>query len=155
MSEFYRNLSIEEIEKIIKKKTKMYEGMVDFVKFPGIVMEHDYFVYQGYAKENGFELGSFELYRYIGIARGIELYHFYVEQPFTELSKDLHKERKVMNIRTLHRSRIKSEYEKMSAVDLKVELKNRRLPARRKKEERVRELVEDTLNEIVASELSK
>lgn len=149
MSEFYTNLNEGQIQEIIDDKIKIYNDEIKFAGYHNVLMDDLDFVYRYYAQSKGFEYGSFELFRYIGMWDGTEVYHFYVEQPVSEETKRMHRERKIETIRSRNKFRLKRKYEASAVEDLNRELKKRGLPTNGKKKEKMKTLAEEDLKELI------
>jgi len=149
MTEFYTDLSEEEVNALIAKKLEIYNDEPPYIlKFPPVLWDHD-FIYQAYARSHKKEIGSFDLWRYTAIAEGYDLYSFFVERPATEENANIIKERKNERIRRLNKGQIKRKYEKMSNNDLENALKEKGLLKVMPKKDKVQCLVEHDLEKLI------
>ena len=152
MTEFYVELSKKQIDDLIAKKLEMYRGELNVGGWPSIQQPHDSFVYTYYAQHVEKEVGTFELYLYMGMYEGVEMYSFYVEQPVTEDSKRRLEERRIENIKARFQGRIKRQYENMKIKEINQTLKHKKLGLQGKKEQKLQRLVSHDLSEIVENE---
>jgi len=89
MSEFYLNKSDEQIRGITEQKMLPFEGFIDgWLKIHDIDIKEDDLLFSVVKKY--FEIkGNMSLKRYIGVNKGIEVYHFY-NACFTETEPPTH-----------------------------------------------------------------
>lgn len=146
MTEFYENLSGAEIEDIIKDKLKIYKEEIEIGRYHDILLSRDSFIYRYYADYYDVEPETFELYRYIGMYNGIQLYHFYVKRDVTEEMKS---ERKEARKRLLQgflgegwESPIRIEFMKMKVEELESELSDREIEISGTEEDKRNALIE-------------
>ncbi len=75
MTEFYMNYSKKDIDIIINKKMQIYaDSYITILLFHGQEIDNTHFIYKG--AENFSGISNFKLYEYIGIHRGVYMYHF-------------------------------------------------------------------------------
>lgn len=74
MSEFYMNLNKQQIEDLIKDKLKIYDS--DFECMP-LHIKLSKTSFEAEAVTKYYKLVKCDIYRYIGVHNGSEIYHFY------------------------------------------------------------------------------
>ena len=76
MTEFYIDLTNDEINNVITKKMEIYEDLsISILKFHYIEIKDTNIIYKGAL--NFSKLANFKLYKYVGIHLGTDIYHFY------------------------------------------------------------------------------
>ena len=77
MTEFYHELSEEEIENLISFKMRIYDDKFDYLRYDKIKIPERDFIFDHYFKFQGLNRENYELFKHIGIKNGNDLYHFY------------------------------------------------------------------------------
>lgn len=150
MTEFHIGLTEDEAKRLIEKKMEIYGKDFRYHQWPPVIQEHEGFVYKNYARYYKKDIGSFDLVRYAGCHKGIELYSFYVETPATEENRNSLEKRIIENARTLKEIRIKRKYENMKVKQLDRCMKEKNLPVKKYKNDKIKALIDYELENITS-----
>lgn len=77
MSEFYTNLSEQEIKNIIKKKLTIYEDGMSIAPFNNIQVPKNDLIFINYVKHYKIDAKTCKMFNYGAVAEGIRIYSFY------------------------------------------------------------------------------